>query len=91
MCALPGLAVLGVGRADVEEAREAEAVLGLQVRAAHERAGDVLVDHLRLAEAARRPVAGAVEGGHVHLALSRRAGRMRDLPLDADLVLAVAC
>ena len=87
---VPELPVVGVARADVEEARDAEAVLGLQVGAVHERAGNLLVEHLRLAEPPRGPVAGAVEGGHVRLALGGRAGRMRDLPLDPDLVLVVA-
>ena len=78
---------LAVAALDMQEPRDAEAILGLEVRAAHERAGEILVEDFGLAEAARGPVAGAVEGGRVDLAVGLRGGRMRDLPLDARAVL----
>ena len=56
----PELAGVAVGGADVQHPRQPEAVLGLQVRARDERAGDVLVEH-RLAEAPRDPVPVAGE------------------------------
>jgi hypothetical protein len=85
----PASAVLELDRADLEQAREPVAVLGLQVCAARELARDVLVEHGRLARRPGGDVPLARERGHVDRVLGgSRFGVVRDLPLELGLSLA---
>ena len=88
----PVRALLGAPAAHVEQPVQPEAVLGVHAGPGDQVAGDVLVEHRRLARPPRRPVVRALEAGGQDALRGRRerARRVRDLPFDARLALLIS-